>query len=79
MDMPDFRAFRHRAGELTAFLAVVNASGQPAASVPMWREGDLPVGVQVIGRFGEEDTILRLAARLEQTDLWKQAATWPAL
>jgi amidase len=77
MDAPDFRAFRHQVGSLTAFLAVVNASGQPAASVPIWREGDLPVGVQVIGSFGSEALVLRLAARLEETDQWKKAARWP--
>ena len=79
MDIPDFRAFRHQAGDLTAFLAVVNASGQPAASLPMWREGHLPVGVQLIGQFGREDIVLRLAAGLEQTDQWKDAARWPAI
>ena len=79
MDEPDFRAFRHHAGEVTAFLAVVNASGQPAASLPLWRHQGLPIGLQLIAPFGRDDAILRLAARLEETDAWKSAALWPAL
>jgi amidase len=79
MNRPDFRAFRGQVGALTPFLAVVNASGQPAASLPMWRDGDLPIGVQAIGPFGGEDIVLRLAAQLEKTDLWKQAARWPTI
>lgn len=76
---PDFRAFRHKAGELTPFLAVVNASGQPAASLPLWREQGLPVGVQLIGQFGREDLVLRLANELEKSELWQAARQWPSV
>jgi amidase len=76
-DVPDFAAFRRKAGELTAFLAVINASGQPAASLPLWRHEGLPVGVQVTGRFGRDDQVLALSAQLEQADLWRQAQAWP--
>ena len=77
-DAPDFAAFRKAAGRLTAFLAVINASGQPAASLPMWRHDGLPVGVQLIGRFGRDDQILALSAQLERGRLWRDAARFPA-
>jgi len=79
MAEPDFVAFRTRAGQYTPFLAIINASGQPAANLPMGRAGNLPVGVQAIGHFGRDDMVLRLAAQLETTDLWTNAARWPVL
>jgi amidase len=67
----DFESFRRKAGRYTAFLAILNASGQPAASLPLhWTAEGLPVGVQMIGRFGEEDTLLRLSAQLEVSAPW---------
>jgi len=67
----DFRSFRMKAGRYTTFLAIVNASGQPAASLPLHRTGGgLPVGVQLIGRFGQEAALLRLAAALEHAAPW---------
>jgi amidase len=67
----DFRSFRKKAGRYTTFLAVINASGQPAASVPLhWTEGNLPIGVQLVGRFGAEATLLRLSAQLERVAQW---------
>ncbi|MDP2737249.1 MAG: amidase [Pseudorhodobacter sp.] len=67
----DFESFRRKAGRYTAFLAIINASGQPAASVPLhWTDQGLPVGVQLIGRFGAEDTVLRLSAQMESAAPW---------
>lgn len=43
-----------------------NMSGQPAASVPIGFVDGLPIGVQIIGRKGGEDTILRAAAAIER-------------
>jgi amidase len=51
---------------------LVNATGQPAASVPLhWepRTG-LPIGVQIVGRFADEATVLRLSAQLEEARPW---------
>lgn len=43
-----------------------NMTGQPAASVPIgFTRSGLPVGVQIIGRPGGEETILRAAAAIE--------------
>lgn len=67
----DFRTFRNRVGDYTTFLAIINASGQPAANVPVyWSKDGLPIGVQLIGHFGKEAEILQLSARLEEVAPW---------
>ena len=67
----DFRTFRNAVGLYTTFLAIINASGQPAASVPVyWTESGLPVGVQLIGRFGHEADLLKISAQLEEAAPW---------
>ena len=68
----NFREFRRRMGRYSTFLAIINASGQPAASLPThWTAAHLPVGTQVIARFGRDDVILRLAAQIEATGVWQ--------
>jgi Asp-tRNA(Asn)/Glu-tRNA(Gln) amidotransferase A subunit family amidase len=67
----DLMAFADRCMAYTAFTALYNGTGQPAISVPLFRtEDNLPVGSQFVGRFGDESTLLRLAAQLEKARPW---------
>jgi amidase len=54
----------------TPFTAIINITGQPAASLPLHWSGGLPVGVQAIGRMGDEATLYRLSAQLEAARPW---------
>lgn len=50
---------------------VFNMTGQPAMNVPLWwNDDDLPIGVQLAGKFGDEKRLFRLAAQLEQARPW---------
>ncbi len=53
------------------FTASFNATGQPAASVPLhWSGAGLPVGVHLAARFGEDETLMSLCADLERARPW---------
>jgi amidase len=55
-----------RSQTLCAFTGPFNMTGQPAISLPLfWNAAGLPIGVQLVGAYGREDVLLRVAAQLE--------------
>lgn len=59
--------------DYAAFSPLLNVTGHPAASVPLHHGalGDLPVGVQIVTRLGDEATLLRLASQWEAARPWR--------
>lgn len=65
-------AFVRNAVGASCFTSMYNVAGLPAMSVPLyWNADNLPIGSMFAGRFGEEATLLQLAAQLEQAAPWK--------
>ena len=71
--------YQHRGGVSTLamvasrvpYFAVFNATGQPAASVPWFLDGEiLPTSVQLVGRPSDEATLLALSAQIEAARPW---------
>jgi amidase len=61
----------YRASQMVGFTQPWNVTGQPAASIPAPVEpGGLPIGAQLIGRPGDESTLLSLSAQLERELRW---------
>ncbi|MEQ1755012.1 MAG: amidase [Micropepsaceae bacterium] len=61
--------------EMIAFIpytGIYNLTGQPSANIPLhWNANGLPIGTMFTTRFGDEATLFRLAAQLEQARPWK--------
>jgi amidase len=55
----------------TPFTSPYNVSGQPALTIPLhWTADGLPVGVQLVGRTGDEATLVSVAAAIEEASPW---------
>jgi amidase len=60
-----------RSGLFTPYTAIVNVTGLPAISAPLYQgEDGLPTAVQLIGRPAGEGALLTLAAQLERALPW---------
>ena len=72
MEDGDRKRYLHRWSD-AAYMFSFNISGLPAITVPgaMSRNG-APIGVQLVGRYGDEATILGLARQMEEATPWIQ-------
>jgi amidase/6-aminohexanoate-cyclic-dimer hydrolase len=53
------------------FCAVFNASGQPAASLPLgWSKDGLPIGFHLAAAYGEDELLIALCAEIERAAPW---------
>jgi amidase len=60
-----------RSAAYVPFTPPFNVTGQPGISLPLhWNAEGLPIGVQFVGRFGDEETLLSLAGQLEEAAPW---------
>jgi amidase len=67
----DVETFTERVTEYLSVTPLHNATGTPTMSLPLhWTPDGLPVGVHFAGRYGEEATLLALAAELERAQPW---------
>ncbi len=70
LDQP-YESFVRAVIDASPFTTAFNMGGHPAMTVPLhWNREGLPIGTQFAGRFGDELTLLRLAAQLEQAAPW---------
>ncbi|TKA96243.1 amidase [Cereibacter changlensis] len=80
-DTEDYVAFRTGPEGVFAyspFCAVFNASGQPAASVPLGMSaGGLPIGIHLATRFGEDELLIALCAEIERAAPWSHRRPAP--
>jgi len=58
---------------LYQYVGVFNITGHPSVSLPLAQShSGLPIGVQIVGRFGDEATLVRIARDLEEAIPWSQ-------
>ncbi|MBD0415296.1 amidase [Oryzicola mucosus] len=70
-DYVDYRMGPGRVFAYSPFTAAFNASGQPAASLPLhWTHDGLPVGIHLAAAFGNDELLMGLCARLEEAQPW---------
>ncbi|HET6438143.1 MAG TPA: amidase [Anaeromyxobacter sp.] len=66
-----FAAVAPRTFDATGNTMLFNQTGQPAMTVPLHvSTAGLPIGVQVVGRLGEEARLFHLAAQMEEAQPW---------
>ena len=70
-DNADLEAYGRALVAFMPFTQLFNMTGQPSMTVPLhWSDAGLPIGMMVSAPFGDEATLFRLAAQLEQARPW---------
>jgi len=58
--------------ESSPYTMIANVTGQPSMSLPLhWTEDGLPMGMLFTSKVGDEATLFRLAAQIEQALPWR--------
>jgi Asp-tRNA(Asn)/Glu-tRNA(Gln) amidotransferase A subunit family amidase len=71
MMMDDVNEYWQRVFNFSPFTVWFNLTGQPGLMLPLGQSvGGLPLAVQLVGRFGDEATLIRLGAQLEAARPW---------
>jgi Asp-tRNA(Asn)/Glu-tRNA(Gln) amidotransferase A subunit family amidase len=71
MMLEDADEYWRRVFTFSPFTVWFNLTGQPAMMLPLGAtEAGLPLATQLVGRFGDEATLFRLAAQLEAARPW---------
>ena len=71
MSEPDLDRYNAKWAD-AAFMFPFNISGLPAMSLPLGQAADgVPIGVQLVGRMGDEAGLLQLATELETALPWR--------
>jgi len=69
---PDGLSFMRSMEDIGQYMAVFNITGLPAISLPLGQSKDgLPIGVQFVGRFGDEAGLFRIARAFEEAMPWR--------
>jgi Asp-tRNA(Asn)/Glu-tRNA(Gln) amidotransferase A subunit family amidase len=56
-----------------AFTYPINCTGQPAISLPgAWSRAGLPIGIQLVGRMGDDHSVLVVGAAIESARPWRE-------
>ena len=72
MNEPDLDRYNAKWTD-AVFMFPFNITSLPAISLPLhWSADGLPMGVQAVGRYGDEATLLALATVLEQAMPWRE-------
>ena len=71
MMLEDAAEYWRRVFTFSPFTVWFNLTGQPAMMLPLgMSEAGLPLATQLVGRYGDEATLFRLAAQLESARPW---------
>ena len=70
---PQFpRQATDRMEDIPRFTAIANFTGQKAISLPFhWTKDGFPIGIQLLGRYGDEPTLLQVSSQIEKVAPWE--------